>query len=538
MSRWKIAVVVALGAPLVLAVVATIGWALTRPDDDTVVRNVAVSGVPVGGMQEDELVEVVAGLDDEWESVTVEVDTGDATLTAPAADLGLTIDTEATARDVLEVGHDEPGPAGPWRWFRSLFSTTDVDLVLRLDRQAAVDGLRALEGDARVLVAEPSFTTLDNTVIIEPGVTGSELDVDDALGQLPRSFGEAAGTVTVRTTPVTTDPRVSDDEAQEAADYANLITAAPFVVTYGEGELEIDASALRPGMRLDTSTSPPGLRIDEQLAGQVLEEATPTSDNPTGARFELTADGPRPVPGVDAQVCCEEGSGSLIVDALLDGATTVELPARTVTAAEGAEWAGTLGVTEVIGEFTTRHSCCENRVDNIHLISDLTRGVLIPPGATFSVNDFVGERTPEKGFKEAGVIEEGKLTTDYGGGISQYATTLFNAAFFAGLDIPEYKAHSRYIARYPFGREATLDYPSVDLKVTNNTPYGVAIFPSYTETSVTVQLWSTRWVAGDQTGQNRSSGCGRIVTERTRLWVNGDVETDEFYANYDCDPED
>ena len=185
MSRWKIAVVVALGAPLVLAVVATIGWALTQPDDDTVVRNVAVSGVPVGGMQEDELVEVVAGLDDEWESVTVEIDTGDTTLTAPAADLGLTIDTEATTRDVLEVGHDEPGPAGPWRWFRSLFTTTDVDLVLRLDRQVAVDGLRALEGDARVLVAEPSFTTLDNTVIIEPGVTGSELDVDDALGQLP-----------------------------------------------------------------------------------------------------------------------------------------------------------------------------------------------------------------------------------------------------------------------------------------------------------------------------------------------------------------
>ena len=51
-----------------------------------------------------------------------------------------------------------------------------------------------------------------------------------------------------------------------------------------------------------------------------------------------------------------------------------------------------------------------------------------------------------------------------GGGISQFATTLFNAAFFAGLDIPEYQSHSIYITRYPYGREATLSYPAPDLE--------------------------------------------------------------------------
>ena len=105
----------------------------------------------------------------------------------------------------------------------------------------------------------------------------------------------------------------------------------------------------------------------------------------------------------------------------------------------------------------------------------MTRGVLIAPGETFSANGFVGKRTKEKGFASAPVIENGKFSEDYGGGVSQWATTTFNAAFFAGLDIPDHKAHSIYISRYPYGREATLAYPSVDLKIHNNTPYGVVM---------------------------------------------------------------
>jgi vancomycin resistance protein YoaR len=112
---------------------------------------------------------------------------------------------------------------------------------------------------------------------------------------------------------------------------------------------------------------------------------------------------------------------------------------------------------------------------------------------------------------------------------------LFNAAFFAGLDIPAYKAHSKYISRYPFGREATLAYPSVDLKIRNNTPHGVVIWPTHTPTSITVDLWSTRYARGEQTAQNKSSGCGSVATERTRTFLDGRVEKDTFRANYDCD---
>ncbi len=242
-----------------------------------------------------------------------------------------------------------------------------------------------------------------------------------------------------------------------------------------------------------------------------------------------------PVGGEDAQVCCTDEAPQAVTAALLAGETSVELPTRVETAAQGREWAAGLGVKEIVGSFTTNHKCCESRVTNIQRMADILRGTLIPPGTTFSVNDTVGRRTVEKGFVEGGVIQDGEFATDIGGGVSQFATTMFNAAFFGGLDIPTYKMHSKYISRYPFGREATLAYPSVDLQIRNDTDYGIVIWPTYTGTSITVDLWSTRTAVGDQSAQSPTSGCGRVTTERTRTFTDGRTETDTFRANYDCD---
>ena len=134
------------------------------------------------------------------------------------------------------------------------------------------------------------------------------------------------------------------------------------------------------------------------------------------------------------------------------------------------------------------------------------------------------------------MIVNGVFRTSVGGGISQYATTLFNAAFFAGLDFGEYQSHSIYISRYPYGREATVSHPNPDLEIINNTPYGVLLWPTTTDTSITVQLFSTKWVEGEQTGQTeRREGvsCTRVTTERTRTWLDdGRTEVDTVTARY------
>jgi vancomycin resistance protein YoaR len=90
------------------------------------------------------------------------------------------------------------------------------------------------------------------------------------------------------------------------------------------------------------------------------------------------------------------------------------------------------------------------------------------------------------------MISDGDFVDSVGGGVSQFATTLFNAVFFAGLKDVEHHPHSYYISRYPAGREATVSHPWPDLKFTNDSPYGVLIDTSYTGTSITVSFWSTK----------------------------------------------
>jgi vancomycin resistance protein YoaR len=199
------------------------------------------------------------------------------------------------------------------------------------------------------------------------------------------------------------------------------------------------------------------------------------------------------------------------------------------------EAARKLGIIEPIGTFTTNHAAGEPRVQNIHRIADIIQGAVIAPGATFSVNDYVGRRTTANGFVSAPVIDENyKFTEDVGGGISQFATTIFNAAFFSGLDIPSYFMHGIYISRYPYGRESTISFPSPDVRIRNNTPYGVLIWPTYTGTSITVTMYSTKYVSGEQTNQTKEMKgvCTAVTTERTRTYVDGRKTTDKFSGLY------
>lgn len=144
---------------------------------------------------------------------------------------------------------------------------------------------------------------------------------------------------------------------------------------------------------------------------------------------------------------------------------------------------------ERLFRFTTFHHCCEARVTNIHVIADAVDGVAVLPGETFSVNDFTGQRTRAKGYVEAGILVGGEPATGVGGGVSQFAATLYYAVFRAGLEDVTHKPHSRYIDRYPVGIEATLYYPSVDLAFRNDTWTPVTIRTSYTGTSLTIELW-------------------------------------------------
>jgi vancomycin resistance protein YoaR len=118
-------------------------------------------------------------------------------------------------------------------------------------------------------------------------------------------------------------------------------------------------------------------------------------------------------------------------------------------------------------------------------------GTIVRPGESFSFNESVGPRTPERGFREGQMIVGSLLLPAIGGGVCQTATTLFNNAFELGLPIVERHNHSFYISHYPLGRDATVNYPDLDLKFTNDTDNWLLVRTFVGSGSLTVNLYGT-----------------------------------------------
>jgi vancomycin resistance protein YoaR len=145
---------------------------------------------------------------------------------------------------------------------------------------------------------------------------------------------------------------------------------------------------------------------------------------------------------------------------------------------------------QAVASFTTYFNCCPPRVRNIRRAAQLLDGRLVGPGRRFSMNAVLGRRTRARGFVPAPMISGGRLVDSVGGGISQIATTLFNAAFFAGLRLVAHTPHSFYISRYPMGREATISWGGPELVIDNDWSAPMRMRLSASSTGITVKLYS------------------------------------------------
>jgi vancomycin resistance protein YoaR len=150
-----------------------------------------------------------------------------------------------------------------------------------------------------------------------------------------------------------------------------------------------------------------------------------------------------------------------------------------------------MGITGTVGTYETFYTGIPNRLHNVRLVAHLVDDKLIPPGAVFSFNRTTGDRNAAKGFLEAPVIINGELSTGLGGGVCQVSTTVFNAAYEAGLPIVERHNHALYISHYPQGRDATVNYPDVDLKFRNDTGGWLLLRMTIGDSSLVATLYGT-----------------------------------------------
>ena len=188
-------------------------------------------------------------------------------------------------------------------------------------------------------------------------------------------------------------------------------------------------------------------------------------------------------------------------------------PDRTTQEAEA------MGITGVVGSYTTTYGGTEGRLHNVRLVAELIDGALVAPGARFSFNQTTGERNAAKGFEAAPVIINGELESGIGGGVCQVSTTVFNAAFEAGLSIEKRTNHALYISHYPLGRDATVNYPDLDLVFRNDTDHWLLLRTFVGTGSLTVNLY------GAPTGRRVETETSPLVTEGKVPWKRVDDDT-------------
>jgi vancomycin resistance protein YoaR len=552
MSRGRKFGIVAAALPVVLLAVLALSWFIDeRVHADQAMRNISLNEQAVGGMGRDDLRVAVERLAEEYPDTAVTIELPDRTIETTVADLGGSVDVDATVARVLDVRRDQSVATRPISWARSLVSPDETGVELDFGEQQLRQAIAELEGDSRTEPTEPKIAFTEFGYVVTPGQDGMGIDpavVEDVVTD--GAAEGAVGSITVSTEQQAVPPRFTDDDGEAIADEATALVQAGIQITAGGQTADVATEVLGPWI----SSRPGEQELELYVVPDVLNEDLPNllsdvGQAPVPASFTVENGVPVVIPSQSGTGCCAEGSDQAVIDALESGTTTVELDLTEIEPERNTAWAESLGIVEDIsvpdeagcGQYnadpcrrTTHHDCCASRVQNIHRMADLTRGFVIEPGGYFSPNEIVGPRTAANGFAVAGAIENGKHVDVVGGGVSQFATTSFNAAFFAGLDIPNYFMHDEYFSRYPYGRESTISYPEPEFRIQNNTPYGVLFWPVYTDTSLTVHLFSTRHAIGAVAGQSTSvsGNCTYVTTTRVRQYTDGHTENDSFSGAY------
>ncbi|WP_285617717.1 VanW family protein [Kineosporia sp. NBRC 101677] len=448
----------------------------------------SVAGVQIGGMNKTEAVNTLdrafADLDGK---VVLTASEGKDEKATPVGDLGLSLDAGAVADRLTGF---TVNPVSLWK---KMAGGGAEEADPGLSDEAIEKGLDAFRKDSG---EEPknAKVSFEGT---EPKVTPSTdgYEISDSAADVVRA-GWLTGEVDVPVQPKA--PAITTADAEKVlAEQAEPAVSGPLTVRVGSAEVELTPEQIAPLLGFKAKDGELDLTVDgKKLKKLVLDEGgKDIAKEPVDARIVVENGKPRVIPGKDGVTVQAAALADQVREPLVAadaGQRVAEVPTSAQKPELTTEKAEKLGVKERISTFSTNLTADAGRTENLQIAGRAVDGTLVLPGETFSLNEVLGERTPEKGYNPAPAISGGRLVKDYGGGVSQMATTIFNNVFFAGLEDVYHKPHSFYISRYPEGREATVNWPTVDLKWKNDTKTAVLIKASV-GSQVTVSFYGTKY---------------------------------------------
>ncbi|WP_062379881.1 VanW family protein [Demequina pelophila] len=482
--RWGLLTMV-----LVLLVLAGGYYAAAAYTAERVPAGTSVLGVDIGGLTEPEARAALDGAAEEANTAPLAVTAGEAEISLDPATAGLAVDAGATVDSLIGFTLD---PYDIWRGFSG--ADAQVEPVVAVERDAltaalddAADSLRVEPVDAQV--------ALDGThAAVTAAVDGSALDVDATADTIvaawPTDGVDAA--MTVEAAALTT--AAAQEYAQELD---TTLLAGDVTLTGPRGDVVLTPADLAgyaevrdEGASFDVAVN--GERLARDLAARTPELESESTEPSIAFDSSHRIDLANSSPGSSSTSLDGSALGETVLAAVADPERAGELPYADPEEGEGDLAIDLDELSEVVSSFTTPLPYDPTRTKNLARAGELITGVVIRPGERFDLTEVLAPINAANGYFEAGILVNGIHTTGFGGGLSQVATTTYNAGYFAGMEDIEHRPHSVWFERYPAGRESTMFIGSINMVFENSTPYAL-VMSAYVDggTEFTVDIWST-----------------------------------------------
>ena len=486
--RWK-ALLAAIGI-LVLGVFV-LGLAYSG-SADKVADGVTVSGQDVSGLSAAQAEsKLAARAHTLYTEQVVFTGAGRRWSIAPAQ-LAVEGDWNAAAAEALDRA-DGPVPIRGFKRLELRFFGSDVEPPATADPGALDRQLRVIAKQVEVDGREAAIVLRNGQPVVIPGEPSRSLETEAAADTMVSALAalERPGPVAL---PIeVTPPEVGRDALAAVARQVRTALSGPVVFAYKNVHLTVTPEQIASFLELPHNGQrdleiggPEAKKYFDNLSRAVARaprEVDFSVDDAGKARMIASRDGRK------LDVAASEKA--LLAAALRTVNRTAQLvvvPAKPKLTTERAK---ALGITGLVGRYTTFYGGDANRIHNVQLVARLIDRHMIAPHSTFSFNKTTGERNAAQGFLEAPVIINGELKTGLGGGVCQVSTTVFNAAFEAGLPITSRTNHALYIDHYPLGRDATVNYPDTDLTFQNDSDHWILVRTIVGSSSLTVRLFGT-----------------------------------------------
>jgi vancomycin resistance protein YoaR len=442
---------------------------------------VTVSGIELGGMT---AAEAKAALDKQVEQAqknSITLTSGDKKWTVSFGDAGTEIDTAATVGKAMAASRKGNFFADRFRGFAMYFRDTKIPLEGTVDSAKVDQIISGIEKAVEVPPINAGLVFDGQKIKIVRGQKGRVVDGEALTSQLKTMLLSLHGTELA--VPMTVkDPAVQADNYDLALQQAMTMTGSPLKLTDGDHSWTLTPEEIVAYMdfssKMDNGVSilVPYLSADK-MAPFLKDVAADVATSPVNATFKGDGRKAWVVPGVPGKRLDADKTAEALNTAVLDPkdrtvavAVTLKQPSLTTDEAKA------MGIKDKLADYQTVWKGTPDRQTNVKITTRYASNVLLSPGEVYDFDEQIGPRTAERGYKLApGIVGPGKLEDVFGGGICQVSTTLFNAAFFAGLEIVERKNHSIYIAHYPKGRDATVSANGPNLRFRNDTKHYILI---------------------------------------------------------------